>query len=267
MVDICFITTCMGRLDHLRQTLGTWVAQPGASCIVVDYSCPERCGDWVEQTYPQVQVIRVPGKSHFHLAHARNLGAREANAPWLCFIDADIALASSFTEAVLPLLRPGHFYRADPCETGLVGTVLCSRADFAGIDGYDEVIQGWGAEDLDLNARLGLLGLAEAGFPGQLVRSLSHNDELRVKFYDIKRKEISATINKRYLDVKYDLMKLLGQFPSLEMRRHIYLSVGDWVAKAVANAGKRCEIRFNFRELGIPPSGTVQSSLTYSLRM
>ena len=121
------------------------MAQPGASCIVVDYSCPERCGDWVEQTYPQVQVIRVPGKSHFHLAHARNLGAREANAPWLCFIDADIALASSFTEAVLPLLRPGHFYRADPCETGLVGTVLCSRADFAGIDGYDEVIQGWGA--------------------------------------------------------------------------------------------------------------------------
>ena len=48
MAEICIITTCMGRLAHLRQSLPSFTAQPDTSVVVVDYSCPERSGEWVE---------------------------------------------------------------------------------------------------------------------------------------------------------------------------------------------------------------------------
>src|SRR5262245_31215668 len=136
MSAICFITTCMGRLAHLQQTLGSMTAQPGASCIVVDYSCPDHAGDWVEQAYPAVRVVRVTGQSQFRASHARNQGARAASTPWLCFIDADVALDPSFTTSVLPLLRPGHYYKAQPFQKGLFGTFLCARSDFERVGGY-----------------------------------------------------------------------------------------------------------------------------------
>ena len=37
MANLCFVTTCMGRLHALRQSLGAFVGQ-GGSCSVVDYS-------------------------------------------------------------------------------------------------------------------------------------------------------------------------------------------------------------------------------------
>ena len=41
MAAICFVTTCMGRLKALRHSLGPMLEQPGGSCVVVDYSCPD----------------------------------------------------------------------------------------------------------------------------------------------------------------------------------------------------------------------------------
>ncbi len=34
------ITTCKGRLEHLKQTLPAMLAQKDSEVIVVDYSCP-----------------------------------------------------------------------------------------------------------------------------------------------------------------------------------------------------------------------------------
>ena len=74
MADLCFVTTCMGRLAALRQSLGPMVAQ-GGSCIVVEYSCPESAGDWVEANHKAARVIRVPGQDRFNASAARNVGA------------------------------------------------------------------------------------------------------------------------------------------------------------------------------------------------
>jgi len=181
MPELCFITTCMGRLAHLQQTLGRLVSQAHSSCIVVDYSCAEQCGKWVEQTYPQAKVIRVPGERYFRLSDARNVGAASADAPWLCLVDADVRLDPRFAEAVLPLLQPGFYLRANPWSKGLWGTVICTRQDFDKVDGYDEVFQGWGAEDDEFYGRLNWLGLKLKGFPASLLEQLTHSDDLRCK--------------------------------------------------------------------------------------
>jgi glycosyltransferase involved in cell wall biosynthesis len=257
----------MGRLHHLQETLGTWVNQPGTSCVVVDYSCPDRCGDWVEQNYPQVQVIRVTGQSHFHAAHARNVGASAAEAPWLCFIDGDIALAPAFAETVIPLLRPGHYFRVLPHGGEVAGTFICQRADFAKVEGYDEVFQGWGVEDADLYGRLKWLGLSETGFPAHLLRPLSHDDGVRVRFHAEKRKNVNWTINRQYLRLKFDLMKLVHRLPSLEVRQTLYGQITNWVRTALANPGRRCDFRVSFCRQGTPLKGAIECFLLYTLTL
>ena len=42
MSDIAIITTCMGRVEHLQQSLPTWLNQGAAEVVVVEYSCKRR---------------------------------------------------------------------------------------------------------------------------------------------------------------------------------------------------------------------------------
>ena len=126
MSDLCFITTCMGRLVPLEQSLPATLRQAG-SCFVVDYSCPQHSGDWVETRYPAARVIRVPDQASFCASAARNAGARHADAPWICFVDSDVVLAPEFSDVVAPMLAPGGYYRAFSSDRGLGGTFVCSR--------------------------------------------------------------------------------------------------------------------------------------------
>jgi hypothetical protein len=38
---LSIVTTCKGRLHHLRRSLPGFLAQPDTQVIVVDYDCPE----------------------------------------------------------------------------------------------------------------------------------------------------------------------------------------------------------------------------------
>src|SRR4051812_16837551 len=104
MPTITLITTCMGRLEFLKQTLPAAIAQRDTTVVVVDYSCPQNCGLWVESSFPQARVIRIEGQDRFNLARARNSGVEACQTPWLGFLDADILLAPTFSETVLPTL-------------------------------------------------------------------------------------------------------------------------------------------------------------------
>jgi glycosyltransferase involved in cell wall biosynthesis len=263
MPEICFITTCMGRLAHLRQSLGQAAAQRDASCVVVDYSCPDRCGDWVERSHPQVKVVRRQGETRFHATVARNLGAQAADAAWLCFFDADVVLDPLFAEAVRPMLQTGCYYVASPWSKGLTGTMVCSRADFDRAGGYDEVIQGWGCEDTDLYARMRLLGIKRREFPAHMLRQLLHGDDLRVQFYDVKDMHVSETINQLYMRVKIDLIRRFGEQPSLQQRRAVYERAGT-VARLALETGRDVPMRIEFRRRNMPSEGT--RALTYVMR-
>lgn len=203
---LCFVTVCMGRLAHLRRTLPAALAQPGCRVVVVDYSCPDRSGDWVEHAHPEAVVVRVPGRCEFNPAVGRNAGARAADAPWLCFLDADVAVASGFAEAVLPRLAPGGYYRPAPTPTGTFGTVIVGRADFARVGGYDECYRGYGCEDGDLYAGLRAAGVAERAFPGELLEHLPHPDADRTRFFEIKDLWESVAVGRVYQRIKFDLM-------------------------------------------------------------
>jgi glycosyltransferase involved in cell wall biosynthesis len=236
MATICFVTTCMGRLNALRQTLGTVVCQPGCSVVVVDYSCPDGTGAWVEQQHPQVRVVRVPGQEQFHVARARNAGAAAADAPWLCFCDADIRLAAEFAGTLAGLLRPGRSFRPQPIPHGAAGTLVVARTDFERIGGYDEIYQGYGGEDKDLYQALQFTGVVEDCFPGAMLEHLPHSDLERVRFY---QEDLRTTlmINRIYRAVKFDMVRRLGSLLPVEVRRGLYQTVREKVLPWFSGGG------------------------------
>lgn len=233
MPELCLITTCMGRRAHLKESLGPAAGQPGCSCVLVDYSCPEHCGDWARRHYPNVKVVSGPGQTRFNPSRARNAATAAADAPWLCFFDADVVLQPDFAARIVPALRPGNFYLARPWKRDLDGTVVCPRADFLHLGGYDEVFQSWAGEDEDLYSRLRWRGLQEQHFPRELVRVIEHDDSFRVQYFPIKVPYLSQTINLLYRTAKIDLMRLLGRELSEPERRSLYAEADQMMQRCI----------------------------------
>lgn len=244
--DFTFITTCKGRLEHLKQSLPRMCAQMAAKVIVVDYSCPDGTAQWVNANFPGVSVIEVPGQSGFLLPRARNLGAAEATTPWIMFLDADILLAPDFLQQVLPLLDQKHYYRADPISRQNWGSVICTLDHFRRTGGYDEVYRGWGSEDDDLYDMLEWHGAIKAGYPGALVSEIEHGNDLRTRYYDVSI-VTGHRINQTYRRMKSDLTGVLGVPLPLQERHKLYQQ-----AKAIIDIlekGKRPSVKL---ELKIP---------------
>lgn len=235
MAKVCFVIPCMGRLATLKGMLGSVAAQPDSSCIVVDYSCPEHCGDWVEANYPQVRVVRIIGEEKFSMPRAMNEGIRQADTPWICQCNADILVDLDFGAKLFPTLEPGCFYHAPLEAEGICGMVLFTRQDFDRTGGFDELYCGWGDEDIDFYAALVFIGsqARELGTSGY--RHLPHSEEARVQFHDIKQRWFSWAINRIYRYLKYDAMRLTGAFLTPELRKSLYAHITQSVTDALLN--------------------------------
>ena len=214
MKAIACVITCKGRLHHLRQTLPLIVAMGTSEVIVVDYGCPDGTGDWVEANFPDVTVIRVHDDPDFWPARARNIGATQATADWLLFIDADILVSAGWHDWMQEHVQPGNIYRRALVEgtrdAETHGTVICARSDFAAAGGYDEVYRGWGGEDEDLYQRLILTGLAEQEYPAGFVAAISHGDEERAGWSGLQCMKDVVDLVACYRLAKIDTMRALG---------------------------------------------------------
>lgn len=153
------VTTCKGRLDDLKQSLPRFAAQRDAEVIVVDYDCPQQCGDYVRQEFPDAKVVDVLDRPLFNLPDARNHGAAIARGQVLVFLDADVIVREDFLERIgFPTGEPvfGSFPGKE--SNSLRGSSIVRRTDFEVLGGYDELLSGYEGEDLDLYMRLRLLG-------------------------------------------------------------------------------------------------------------
>jgi hypothetical protein len=190
------VVPCMGRLHHLKLTAPNLLAQPEIEYILVDYSCPDRCGDYIREHWPHAKVVSVPGQEFFDRSKARNLGVRAASTPWLAILDADNVVSLDFARRVLTLLSADGriMLRSGVPQNG--GTLVCALAAFQHAGGYDERFEGWGSEDWDLTLRLMLGGLRQVRLPPDVLGALCHDDGERVRFHRQKSTIHSDRSNK-----------------------------------------------------------------------
>jgi hypothetical protein len=195
---IWVVTPCKGRLRYLQQALGRVMAHPEVHCCIVDYSCPDRVGDWVEAEFAsevaagRLVVERVPDQPVFNKCRAHNAGARRARrqgADFFCFLDADTLVEPGFYDHIRAQARGDRFLIAGLREDGsdqpsMTGLLVVRAEAFEQVGGFDEGFLGWGGEDIEFRLRLFLLGGLEVGeVPLSLVRPMEHDDQLRSRFY------------------------------------------------------------------------------------
>jgi hypothetical protein len=253
------ITTCKGRLEHLKATLPTLMSVPDLEVVVVDYDCPDHAGDWVRADWPRARVVAVSDRPWFNRSEAKNLGAAVASGDWLFFIDADVCVGEAFVQSVQGLLRPGVFLLADPRPADLWGALIVSRADFEAIGGYDQAMEDYGSEDVDIIARLMIAGIEETGFPSQTLQVIPHDQAMRTRFHERTDIDLSASINGFYRTAKNDLIRQ-GLVLDLDARRALYADV----RRAFAAPGGIQAFQIAFRQT-LVPGLTVNATLRYDL--
>ena len=252
MPRLTIVTTCKGRLHHLRESLPTFLAQPDCEVIVVDVDCPDDTAGVVAREFPTARVVKMENEPHFDIARARNAGADAATTEWVAIVDADILIVPDFHARLAPQMKPGVFFRFFPQRRGtsLFGTCIFRREDYLNVGRYDEAMQGYGADDQEMYFRFGLSGLEAVAMEFDLVaRVIEHDTAARIKYTRQPTMLHNTRQNAAYLLVKTTLLRLLGVngMPP-EQCRTLYKLIGE----VVNDANRKPESPIHFT-IDLPP--------------
>jgi len=236
------ITTCKGRLDHLKTSLPKMIEQPCNEVIVVDYSCPQGTSAFVSTHFPSVRLVSVPGQEHFSNWKGRNAGAAVATSDVLVFVDADTVLADGAIEWLLANIPPRTFGSFDS-ETSrrfnpdgprvaanqLKGFQVVPTVAFRRASGYDEVLEGYAAgADTDLEQRLAMMGLRRRPLDACIIQSVAQHDAASRTQNHAQPIATSYAAGLLYRAAKRTLLRLSRRVElPLPTRRNLYKAAAD----------------------------------------
>lgn len=236
------ITSCKGRLDHLKETLPQMVDQAAHEVIVVDFSCPQGTGDYVAANFPSVRVVSLPGEEHFSNWRARNAAAAVAASEILVFVDADTKLASGaigWLSKHLPERVYGFFKRTTSesfnqngpkvAANQLRGFHVIPAAAFKRVGGYDEILEGYAAGgDTDLEERLSMDGLKRHALDPCIIDSVIEHDAASRTEHHAHPIRISYCAGLIYRSAKLCLLRLRSRLElPLQSRQNLYSAALD----------------------------------------
>lgn len=271
------VTVCKNRLSDLERTLPL-LAQAGFDEVVlVDYACPQHCGDWAQSAVPTATVVREPEADGFNVSRARNLGASVCSADWIFFVDADVLVQPDLVAFLREEARSGCFYRSQRVPGQRVtawGSVVVERAAFSRVGGYDEVYVGWGCEDDDLFYKLAINGLRERHFPVSVIAEIITSESDRLRYSPVGNRSIQHVLNLMYLQAKkqiwasgYDMSEL-----PLAIRQALYAAIrahAGKVSRLLDDPGSSHSVKLKLpgRAMAVirPLTGIQNTSIEFAL--
>jgi hypothetical protein len=227
------IVPCMGRLDDLERTIDSWTTQRRISYVLVDHACRDGAGDWVAARHASATVVRVGERRQFNVGEARNHGAAAADDDaYLCFVDADIAAAPGFADAVLAQVDRRRFLVCD--DAAFASVLVCSKSAFDDAGGCDDAYFGAAASTADLRAALLRAGLAEDTFAGRLLRRVP--TPATGRFRALPSPEVAGPIDEAYRRLKSIIVEETADRLSQKALRELQRAITDRRSSAGANA-------------------------------
>lgn len=195
MPSVSIITTCKGRLTHLRQTFPLMLAldyEGPLEVIVVDYGCPDGAADYVEsEGHARGRAVRVTKHTEWwNMSRARNLGANAATGEYLAFVDADYLLQPTYIARAVGAMTATASRLGCPslphCE--LFGACVVEARWIHHLRGFDEALNenGYGWDDIDFYHRSTAHGEAPLPLGTGLLEDIKHGDDDRTRFYSQK---------------------------------------------------------------------------------
>ncbi|MCP4070403.1 MAG: glycosyltransferase [Hyphomicrobiales bacterium] len=278
------ITCCMGRLEHLKQSLPRMMDQGDTEVVVVDFSCPEDTATYVRENFPQAKVVSINNRLTFAAWEARNAGAAVATGKWLVFVDADTILSPNSLNLLANKLQPDSFAKfasgrnlqvhkslTSPLSlNSLRGFMLVERDAFKKLGGYDEVLKGYGAGgDVEFDYRLQYFGYNPVMIPESIVdRVIHHGDELRLANAGLSLVD-SYMRGRVYLQIKRTIMGFFGRNPPPPVQRNIYQAATKLSKSTLKNNGSG-SINFGFHKIKVKidentPEMTFKLSINVSV--
>lgn len=173
---ISFCITCMNRLCHLKDTLKKNIENnylpEDVEFVLLDYNSSDHLEQWVKDEMSDhinsgiLVYYRTTTPVYYHRSHSRNIAFRLSEGNILCNLDADNYLGEGFAKEMIKNFTEteGVFYTSNCSTNDVFGRVLMLREDFYAIRGYNESLEGYGFEDVDLYTRLNNRGLVQLIF-------------------------------------------------------------------------------------------------------
>jgi len=182
--ELTICTSIMDRTEHLLQAIPTWARLPFKRIVVLDWSSKEPVSEVLKNeniNIPNLDVIRVDGKKHYHQAGAKNEKIKQCEG-WVLCLDSDIMLSPCFGKSINIPKSKKVLYINDiklaPKE--LQGTAIFHRDMFDEVGGFDELFTGWGSEDITFYELMTKHGCTVRDFRPHTAFHIPHDDFSRV---------------------------------------------------------------------------------------
>lgn len=206
---LAFCITCRNRLSHLKQTLERNMQDNyllgKVHFVLLDYNSSDGLEHWIRtlQYYIDENILvyyKTSNPIRYLRSHSRNMCFRLADAKIVCNLDADNFLGKGFAQYLLDEFENPErqvFITSDLRLRDVVGRVCVRKEDFLKVRGYNESLEGYGMEDVDLFCRLLKLDLEQVLFDNPLFYNVvDHPDEDRVS-------QEFRFLNYRYIYISY----------------------------------------------------------------
>ena len=186
---ISFCTTCMGRAHHLKQTLPKNIADnAGADVefVILDYNSKDDLAEWIwrkmrrEMREGKVTFWQEKTAKFFHHSHAKNVAALLARGEIICNLDADNFTGPDYAKYLIDAMgEDGRTAIYHAVVDGQRGKTTMMKGSFMELRGYDESIQGYGYEDVDIMNRAMIHGLRVLPAGYTKGRAIRHSNDER----------------------------------------------------------------------------------------
>jgi glycosyl transferase family 7 (putative galactosyltransferase) len=241
MRKLSFCTVCMNRLTHLRETLPLNLAgnahHPGIEFVILDYNSGDGMEDWARENLSDaiaagvLKYYKTYEPQYFNPSKSKNLVARLASGDVVCLIDADNFAGKDYAawvqsvfdetgdDALVTTLRKDKILLRDQ------GGKLCFlKSHFMNIHGFDEGLEGYGMDDVDLALRLEKAGARRVFIEDEkYLRFIGHSDVERLANHllfhnlDMICRQVSASRITRLLFIMKDgsFLEINGVFNNM----------------------------------------------------